>query len=74
MNPTTKALRSAVKDIPDAWVRVYRDGSIWAGSKRKQSSKAMTEVRAALEAAGYRCECKGTPGTEGEFIIDVFQK
>jgi hypothetical protein len=70
MNPTTKSLRDAVKHIDDTWVWVFRDGTKWVGSTRR-STKATAEVKAALEAAGYRCECNGTPGTSGEFIIDV---
>lgn len=75
-NPKTKALRDAVKHIPGAWVRVYRDGTAWAGcasefTKCSVGGERMMAVKAALEAAGYRCEPNGKPGTSGEHIIDV---
>ena len=94
MDPMTKRLRDAVRHIPYAWVRVYRDETMWAGyddsfrrrrlSRRNPSFDAeqspvaldkksgTEEVKAALEAAGFRCEMQGISGTSGERIIDVF--
>lgn len=76
MHPTTKKLRNAVKHIPGAWVRVYRDGTAWAGcasefTRSSVGGERMMAVKSALEAAGYRCELNGKPGTSGEHIIDV---
>jgi hypothetical protein len=70
MKPATKHLRDAVKHIDGAWVRVFPSGTAaWAGAERNRAS--CMAVRAALEARGYRCECRGKPGTEGEYIVDV---
>ncbi len=76
MRPETKKLRDAVKGVPGAWVRVYRDGTIWAGAtgecvKWSVGGERMLAVKAALESAGYICELNGKPGTSGEHIIDV---
>lgn len=76
MRAETKQLRQAVKHIPGAWVRVYGDGTAWAGCmgefvKYSVGGERMMSVKTALEAAGYRCELNGTPGTSGEHIIDV---
>ena len=76
INPTTKALRAAVKHIPGAWVRVYKDGTAWAGCTGEfvnwsVGGEPMLATKRALEAAGYRCELRGEPGTAGEHIITV---
>ncbi len=74
MRPQTKAIRDSIKHIEGAWCRVYKDGTAWAGASRYSREggiAAMHEVRAALEAAGYHCECNGEPGTAGEHIVDV---
>lgn len=69
MNPETKALRSAVKHIHGATVRVSGKNA-WVSSKHP-TYRRMHELKAALEARGYRCELYGKPGTSGEFIVDV---
>jgi hypothetical protein len=68
MNPVTKALRRAVGGVPGAWVRVFRDGTMWAGHNDR-TRDGMIAVRNALEAAGYRCQFQGSRGTAGEYII-----
>lgn len=72
----TKHLRDAVKHIPGAWVRNFGDGRAWAGcasefSRCSVGGERMMAVKAALEAAGYKCALNGKPGTEGAHIIDV---
>lgn len=76
MREQTKRMRAAVKHIPGAWVRAYRDGTAWAGCqgefvKWSVGGEKMMSVKAALEAAGFTCELNGKPGTSGEHIIDV---
>jgi len=76
MRAQTKELRAAVKHIPGAWVRVYKDGKALAGCKGEfvnwsVGGEPMMAVKSALEAAGYTCELNGKPGTSGEHIIDV---
>jgi len=72
MRPHARAIRKIIAHIPDAWVREWGNGTISAGRHTDVIGKGMRDVRAALEAAGYRCEANGTPGTEGQFILDVF--
>lgn len=72
----TAEMRKAVKHIKGAWIRNSGDGRAWAGydstKTYEMSRKEGTEaVRKALEAAGYRTEMNGKPGTEGVDIIDV---
>jgi hypothetical protein len=76
MRKATKELRAAVQHIPGAWVRVYRDGSAWAGCRGEfvnwsVGGDKMRAVKRAIEDAGFRCGLNGAPGTSGEFIIDV---
>lgn len=71
-HPTVKALRAAVKDISGAWIRRWKDGTIWAGHT-SNTEMTMFRLKATLEAAGFVCHCNGKPGTAGEFIIDVEQ-
>lgn len=70
MTNETRKIRRAIAGIEGAWVRRYKDGTVWAGA-RGQGHKGMVAVVAALEAAGHRCECNGAPGTAGQFIVDV---
>jgi hypothetical protein len=70
MRPETRELRAALKHLPGAWVRVYADGTRWAGHRRN-SRAAMAQVVQALQAAGWRTACTGQPGTSGEFIVDI---
>jgi len=76
MRNNARAIRKIIGHIPGAWVREYADGSIWAsgtgGIGKSSSADGMHEVKHALEAAGYRCEVTGKPGTSGEFVLDVF--
>lgn len=67
---TVKDLRAAVKGISGAWIRRWRDGTIWAGHL-SHTELTMFQVKAAIEKAGFICRCNGKPGTSGEFIIDV---
>lgn len=70
--PGTKELRDAVKHIDGAWVRNFGNGRAWAGIQNgDRRERGMNEVREALEAAGYKTECIGKPGTEGAYIVDV---
>ena len=72
MTPQTKAIRAVLKHIPDVWVRTWRDGQTWAGPRGCwKGAKRMQEIRATLEAAGYRCACNGKPGTAGEHIVEI---
>lgn len=76
MSKETKALRAAIKHLPRAWVRVYDDGTIWAGRLGEfvnwsVGGERMLEVKRALESAGYICELNGTPGTSGAHTITV---
>lgn len=66
-----REIRKAIRFIPGAWVRVYCNGKQWAGAGHTRTG--MEQVRTALEAAGYRCECNGEPGTAGEFIVEIFE-
>lgn len=70
VKPEIRQLRAAVKHIPGAWVRIWPDGTCWAGHKRN-SRAAMDQVVQALQAAGWRTQCQGEPGTAGQFIIDI---
>jgi len=72
IRPHARAIRKVIGHIPDAWVRQWADGSISAGTLVDVTGKGMHDVRAALEAAGYRVEANGTPGTSGQFVLDVF--
>jgi len=74
MTPRTKRLRNIVKHIDGAWVRVYRDGSAWAGAGHIRGEQGMREIAAALSAAGIPHQCKGQPGTAGAFIVDVLDE
>ncbi len=71
-HPTVKVLRASVKGISGAWLRRWKDGTIWAGHT-SQTEMTMLRVKAAIEKAGFICHCNGRPGTAGEFIIDVEQ-
>lgn len=62
--------RAGLGIIPGAWVRVFRDGTTWAGV-HESNLACLGKVKALLERAGYVCECNGKPGTSGEHIIDV---
>ena len=66
----TKKLRAAIKHIEGAWVRNWKDGTVWAGHKN-QSAIASEKVAEALRAAGYKCRFNGEPGTAGQFVIEV---
>lgn len=72
-------VRKAIDSLPGAWVRVYKDGQCWAGARGngyptgETGKRLMLDAKRRLEAAGYRCECNGKPGTSGEFIIEVFE-
>jgi len=76
IRPHARAIRKIIAHIPGAWVREYHDGMIAASCSgaigRTNTARGMAEVRAALEAAGYRCEANGKPGTSGQFTLDVF--
>jgi len=77
MRNNARAIRKIIRHIENAWVREYSNGTIAAGAGHGlgpgyTSESGMREVRQALEAAGYRCEANGKPGTEGQFILDVF--
>ena len=71
MKPATKTLREAVKMIEGAWVRVYRDGTAWAGIRTLGSPSDPRPVMTALTAAGFKCEMRGKPGTSGADIVDI---
>ena len=72
MKPKVKALREALKHIDGAWVRAWRDGTVWAGVHGLgEGPDGMERVATALTKAGYQVKCNGKPGTAGEYIVDV---
>lgn len=78
----TREIRAAIKHLAGASVRTFRGQErSWASvyvsgfpDQRPQNIARMLEAKACIEAAGYRCECNGKRGTEGEYFIDVFEK
>jgi ATP-dependent helicase YprA (DUF1998 family) len=69
---TATEIRKHVKHIEGAWIRVFRDGIIWAGSRLGPNSAQ--KVADALTKAGYTCSFDGKLGTSGENVITVKEK
>jgi phage replication-related protein YjqB (UPF0714/DUF867 family) len=53
MHPTVKKIRTAVKHIDGAWVRRWKDGSIWVGCRYRFDIGAL---KSAVEHAGFSAE------------------
>jgi hypothetical protein len=64
-------LRSVIQHIEGAWVRRWGTGEIWAGARLHSTKRQVSEVRDAIESAGWLCSMDGKPGTAGEDIITV---
>lgn len=74
MNPLTKRLKAALIAVPDSSVRGWRDGTAWVSCTRLSSyAKEAWREKAlpVLTAAGFNCKPSGTPGTAGEYMIEV---
>lgn len=70
-SPQARQIREIIKEFDGAWVRVWRDGKIWCGL-HNSTGWGLGALKDRLEDRGYRVEQNGKPGTEGEFILDVF--
>ena len=70
----TYKLRAIVKQLPfDVWVDGRPDFDGWCiVGARYGNEKRTREILEALQLGGYRCECRGKPGTAGEFCVWVY--
>lgn len=69
------AVRNIISEIPRAYMRPMRNGSVMCGSY-VGTPEAHAEIRTALESAGFTCEpnAVGRPGTGAEHMLVVTQK
>jgi hypothetical protein len=70
MRDKTKQVKAALRSIPDHWVRTWRDGTCWCGT-RYASASNQAAVLEALQRAEIPAVARGTPGTAGEYTIEV---
>lgn len=77
MTPTTRDIKRAIKPLPFCfYVRNWKDGKAWVMPADLISSneKAQAKVVETLKAAGFECSARGTPGTSGEYTVEVAVK
>lgn len=74
MNPKVRKIKSILAALPfKTWARASEGSRVWASPEFATSPDRSTIIAETLRAFGYRCELNGTPGTSGEYVVEVFE-